>query len=336
VRFRYATGPSWGDRRDLHPYFEIHRLVRFSYATTTAILVRPEGLEPPSAAHQAAALPLCYRRTSTGRSGGSRTHGLTVPNRARLPLRHTPVLFHCCGEQGSRTPRPEWATRVADGYLAPMQEDSPCWRKERESNPQGSSLARFRDGCHPHVGSSFQRLALLRYSGSGGNRDRRSSSPVRAKRAGARSATTTHEVGRAGIEPAFFGLRDRCNASVCYRPDSWPHPPESNRNLPRFGRTRRPATPEWEQMGCWLGHPSSSAMQFSRSRRTSNIEFRTQESNPDVAVQSRASCRWTSPERSIRTGWPAHSDRSSEAPGSRTPRVSWTTRLQRAPASLPV
>lgn len=25
-------------------------------------------------------------------------------------------------------------------------------------------------------------------------------------------------VGRVGIEPTSYGLRDRCNASVCYRP----------------------------------------------------------------------------------------------------------------------
>ena len=51
-----------GDRRESNPHLESHILARCRYATTTRNLVRPEGIEPSSAAHQAAALPLCYGR----------------------------------------------------------------------------------------------------------------------------------------------------------------------------------------------------------------------------------------------------------------------------------
>ena len=34
----------------------------------------------------------------------------------------SPAKIETCGEQGSRTPRPGRATRVADGHLAPMQD----------------------------------------------------------------------------------------------------------------------------------------------------------------------------------------------------------------------
>ena len=73
-----------------------------------------------------------------------------------------------------------------------------------------------------------------------------------------------------------------------------------------------------------------------------NFEFRTQESNPDVTVQSRASCHWTSPDqrRDVRASAGLPFERRvplAVGPQGVEPRGSlWTTRLQRAPASLPV
>ena len=93
----------------------------------------------------------CAGRTlQISRGGRDRTCDLTVPNRARC---------RCA------TPR----------FVL---------RKERESNPQGSSLIRFRDGCHHPLACPSRAVV----------------------------------VGRVGIEPTSYGLRDRCNASICYRP----------------------------------------------------------------------------------------------------------------------
>jgi hypothetical protein len=167
-----------------------------------AASVRPEGIEPSSAAYRAAALPLCYGRRKLSRGGGNRTHDLTVPNRARF--RCATPRGRSGGEQGSRTLRSVWTTRLADGHLAPVQdglsvrrkgresfragtvrlrtpaatethsggeaagrEAAPyAWRKERESNPQGSSLIRFRDGCHHPLACPSMNCCR----GSGGNR----------------------------------------------------------------------------------------------------------------------------------------------------------------------
>jgi hypothetical protein len=144
--------------------------------------VRPEGVEPSSAAYQAAALPLCYGRrerragesnpqidndhplsrrapgTDAGRTlqisrgSGTRTHDLTVPNRARC---------HCA------TPR--------------------------------SFVMEEGEGVEP------SRLIALPFS-------RRLPSPIGLP------FREMLVVGRVGIEPTSYGLRDRCNASVCYRP----------------------------------------------------------------------------------------------------------------------
>lgn len=98
--------------------------------------------------------------------------------------------------------------------------------------------------------------------------------------AGARS-TTRSWVGWES-NPRFDGVRVRCKASVCYRPES-PHPLESNQNLAGFSRARRPTTQEWEVPaarehealvrrvvvlhGCLPGHPSSSLFGCQRPTR---------------------------------------------------------------------
>ena len=78
-------------------------------------------------------------------------------------------------------------------------------------------------------------------------------------------------VGRVGIEPTFFGVRDRCNNQLLLPPRS-SHPLESNQNLLGFNQARRPTTREWDVTslgprkpraasvrGCLPGHPSSSS-----------------------------------------------------------------------------
>ena len=243
------------------------------------------------------------------------------------------------GEQGIRTPRPmSWATRLAGGHLAPVQDglsrsvgeagiepatsrsrtaraaaalhperhepaeskgvepsdpwDHPLsrrapgadagrtlhgWRKERESNPQGSSLIRFRDGCHHPLACPSRAVV----------------------------------VGRVGIEPTSYGLRDRCNASICYRPVA---PPLGVEPRPSVFRTdAQTAYARVGKMG-YLAIPL--VLNYAVVKEANrNIEFRTQESNPDVMVQSHASCHWTSPDQRA-AARRAHVSRSSRGAGS--------------------
>jgi hypothetical protein len=211
--------PSWGDRRESNPHSGSHRPVRCPYATTTVILaaVRPEGIEPSSTAYRAAALPLCYGRRIERRAGDSnpQTHVVGHPLSRRAP-------GTCAGRtlQISRGGR----DRTCD-LTVPNRARCRCatprwllWRKERESNPQGSSLIRFRDGCH-HPLACPSRNVLRR--GSGGNR--------------------THVLR--------FKRPVQLQHLLPTRSNRLPHPSESNRDLPCFGRTRRPPTPEWEDGG---------------------------------------------------------------------------------------
>ncbi len=192
--------------------------------------------------------PLCYRRMVgvVGLEPTASRSRTARASRCATPLRYG-------GEQRSRTSRPELGhplSRRAPGTDAGRTLRDGGWRKERESNPQGSSLVRFRDGCHRHVGLSFQRSAPLpsrgkRLGGSGGN------------------CTPVHRFKRP-LQPNF-----------CYRPRTarrarQPHPLESNQDLPLFGRTRRPATPEWEKEGVMAMHPSSSTIELSQSETVSS------------------------------------------------------------------
>jgi hypothetical protein len=118
-------------------------------------------------------------------------------------------------------------------------------------------------------------------------------------------------VGRVGIEPTSYGLRDRCNASICYRPVA---PPLGVEPRPSVFRTdAQTAYARVGKMG-YLAIPL--VLNYAVVKEVNrNIEFRTQESNPDVMVQSHASCHWTSPDQ--RAAAPrAHVSRSSRGAGS--------------------
>jgi hypothetical protein len=87
---------SWGDRRESNPHSGSHRPVRFPYATTTVSFCSG----PPG-----------RNRTVIDRLSGGCTS---------LVLRAEKTAG---GEQGIRTPRPmSWATRLAGGHLAPVQD----------------------------------------------------------------------------------------------------------------------------------------------------------------------------------------------------------------------
>lgn len=62
--------------------------------------------------------------------------------------------------------------------------------------------------------------------------------------AGARSTTRTWVERESN--PRLVGVRIRCKASVCYRPDCGSLSLESNQNLPGFNRARRPHAQERE------------------------------------------------------------------------------------------
>ena len=238
------------------------------------------------------------------------------------------------GEQGIRTPRPESrATRLADGHLAPVQDGL--------SNQSG------RWGSNPRLHGPEPCALPLRYTPRGG---RRGSRTLKAHRSSVfETVAITHwlalpeavSVGRVGIEPTSYGLRDRCNASICYRPASlaWPHPSESNRDLPLFRRTRRPPTQEWE-IGVSGDTPRPQLCSCQRSESRLRV--------PDPGVEPR--CRGSEPRVLPLDQSGSAEPRAARArltferrvplavgPQGVEPRGSlWTTRLQRAPASLPV
>ncbi len=97
-----------------------------------------------------------------------------------------------------------------------------------------------------------------------------------AKRPVPRSGTPSHEVGRTGIEPASYGLRDRCNPAFATDPLI---PPLASR---------------------WEWGAGDTPLANCRVVREHECSFRTQESNPELAVQSRASFHWTSPDHGRR------------------------------------
>ena len=111
--------------------------------------------------------------------------------------------------------------------------------------PSRLIATRFQDGRHRHIGLPFQKavgragIANRRCShsrtvakrpvprsgtpshavGRAGIANRRCShSRTVAKRPVPRSGTPSHAVGRAGIEPASYGLRDRCNPAFATDP----------------------------------------------------------------------------------------------------------------------
>jgi hypothetical protein len=128
-----------------------------------AAAVRPEGIEPSSTAYRAAALPLCYGRRRTSRRAGDSNPQTRVaghPLSRRAPGTCAGRTLQSVGEVGIEPTTSRSRTVRAAPAL------HPAWRKERESNPQGSSLIRFRDGCH-HPLACPSRSCV---GGSGGNR----------------------------------------------------------------------------------------------------------------------------------------------------------------------
>ena len=96
-----------------------------------------EGFEPSaSLVLSESGLPVAYRAKSSG--GWNRTSGLHVQSVASLPAATTPEsLFR---EGGFEPPPPDSKSGSLPVSRFPR-------RKERELNPQGSSLARVRVGC---------------------------------------------------------------------------------------------------------------------------------------------------------------------------------------------
>jgi hypothetical protein len=97
-------------------------------------------------------------------------------------------------------------------------------RKERESNPQGSSLARVRAGCRP-------RSACPSESSSSGGRNRTCVPPVNSRvlvPARAPPESSRQPVGMAGFEPALSCSRSRRIARLSHAPSRPSAQRESN------------------------------------------------------------------------------------------------------------
>ena len=182
-----------GDRRESNPHSGSHRPVRFPYATTTVscCLCGPPGRNRTVIDRlSGGCTSLVLRAEKLSRGGRDRTCDLTVPNRARCRCA-TPRGNCCGGEQGSRTPRSGWTTRLAGGHLAPMQDGlsvggrrgSRTLKAHRSSvfetvaiarwlalpakNASGSRTLSLSRGCGtiacPHSGSGGNRTHVLRF-----------------------------------------------------------------------------------------------------------------------------------------------------------------------------
>jgi hypothetical protein len=111
-------------------------------------------------------------------------------------------------------------------------------RKERESNPQGSSLARFRAGCR-------RRSACPSPSSSSGGRNRTCVPPVNSRAlvpARTPPESSRCPVGMAGFEPALSCSRSRRISQA------FPHP-ESSRSPTSAQRESNPHVRHGEAVG---------------------------------------------------------------------------------------
>jgi hypothetical protein len=111
-------------------------------------------------------------------------------------------------------------------------------RKERESNPQGSSLARFRAGCR-------HRSACPSESSSSGGRNRTRVLPVNSRAlvpARTPPESSRQPVGMAGFEPALSCSRSRRISQA------FPHP-ESSRSPTSAQRESNPHVRHGEAVG---------------------------------------------------------------------------------------
>ena len=91
---------------------------------------------------------------------------------ARASRCATPLCYG--GEQRSRTSRPSWATRLAGGHLAPMQDGLSVMEEGEGVEPSRLVARPFSRRMPSPIGLSFQRPAPLpsrerRLGGSGGN-----------------------------------------------------------------------------------------------------------------------------------------------------------------------
>jgi hypothetical protein len=177
----------------------------------------------------------------------------------------------------------------------------PAWWKERESNPQGSSLIRFRDGCHRPLACPSE-VAV---------------------------------VGRVGIEPTSYGLRDRCNASICYRPVAPPLGIEPRPSAFRADAQTSYASSGKDGVSGDTPRPQLCSCQRGESKLLvpdPGVEPGCHGSEPCVLPLDQSGSRDCA---QVSRSSGAH--RSRVGPQGVEPRGSlWTTRLQRAPASLPV
>src|SRR5713226_10281002 len=80
--------------------------------THTPMLAPPRGLEPPFPSLGDPA-PFQPDTTAIGREGGTRTHGLFVPNEAVLPLTHSPIFWR--PRRGSNSPMSD---RQSDAFTS--------------------------------------------------------------------------------------------------------------------------------------------------------------------------------------------------------------------------
>ena len=106
-----------------------------------------------------------------------------------------------------------------------MDQSRDCRRKERESNPQGSSLARFRAGCR-------RPSACPSASSSSGGRNRTRVLPVNSRAlvpARAPPESSRQTVGMAGFEPAISCSRSRRISQAFPHPESSRSPTSAQR-----------------------------------------------------------------------------------------------------------
>ena len=104
--------------------------------------IREGGFEPPPPDSKSGSLPVS-RFPRAPRGSRTRLSGLGSPRLTARP--GTPVTSHRVRVRGVEPRSPGWKPGVVP--LDQSRELPVCRRKERESNPQGSSLARIRAGC---------------------------------------------------------------------------------------------------------------------------------------------------------------------------------------------
>ena len=216
--------------------------------------------------------------------------------------------------RGVEPPDPSWAARLAGGHLAPMQDGLSRAAGAAGIEPTSSRSQTARAAAAPHPdtaegeGVEPPRLIARPFS-------RRVPSPhwLVLPRATSRVMVL---VGRVGIEPTSNGLRDRCNASVCYRPMVPPPGVE-----PGPSAFRADAQTCYARVGSQNGsdpscgvpwkHPSSSTIELSKGDTKHRVpdpgvEPRTRGSEPRVLpLDQSGSSAAPRAQRSRSSGWTA-------------------------------